>query len=363
FVGFRFSLNNSASFDATRLKQAPFEAHWPGASNHANFIIVGPTVHEISPFWQRTAILELLNMSEKDIARSVTSGITKLDRLNYVQWCIDIQLLLKEKGIWAFTQGTQETPPDTASSTEKAKFKKDEAKSRAVILQSLVPRLQPAAMKQETTQKVWEHLKKLFEPSSIARETTLVETFYCMRRNDKEELDSFIFRLEKAEDDMISANAALKPIDHVKAYSRIGKEFENQIQSIYQWEKKDFTYEKVLTALLNEHNRRKLVESNEKSLAEASAYLLSQKGASRPKGADPKAWLQSIVCYKCGLTGHFARECPKADKSSEVQRGRGRGRRGKRSRRPSRAMPEGKGPSETWYANAIGQPIELDVHL
>uniref|UniRef100_T1JNI4 Retroviral polymerase SH3-like domain-containing protein n=1 Tax=Strigamia maritima TaxID=126957 RepID=T1JNI4_STRMM len=66
FVGFWFSLNNSASLDATKLKQAPFEAHGPGASNHSNFIIVGPTVREISPFWQRIAILELVEFS-KDI--------------------------------------------------------------------------------------------------------------------------------------------------------------------------------------------------------------------------------------------------------------------------------------------------------
>uniref|UniRef100_T1IRG2 Uncharacterized protein n=1 Tax=Strigamia maritima TaxID=126957 RepID=T1IRG2_STRMM len=60
FVGFRLSLNNSASFGATELKQAPFEAHGPGASNHANLIVVGLTVREIPPFWQRTALLEFV---------------------------------------------------------------------------------------------------------------------------------------------------------------------------------------------------------------------------------------------------------------------------------------------------------------
>uniref|UniRef100_T1IS30 MBD domain-containing protein n=1 Tax=Strigamia maritima TaxID=126957 RepID=T1IS30_STRMM len=205
-------------------------------------------------------------MSEKDITKSAASGIAKLDRLNYVQWCIDVQLLLEEKGIWHFVQGKQVEPEPTAPTAEKAKFMKEKNKSWAIILQSLVPRFQPAVMKKDTAQAVWDHLKKLFEPSSIVRETSLFETFYCMRRNEGEELDSFISRLEKAEDDMVAANAALKPVDHVKAYlliSRVGKEFENQIQLIYQWQKTDFTYEKVLTALLNEHNRRKLVEFQE----------------------------------------------------------------------------------------------------
>uniref|UniRef100_T1IVY9 CCHC-type domain-containing protein n=1 Tax=Strigamia maritima TaxID=126957 RepID=T1IVY9_STRMM len=306
-------------------------------------------------------------MSEKDITKSAASGIAKLDRLNYVQWCIDVQLLLEEKGIWQFVQGKQVEPELTAPTTEKAKFTKEKNKSWAIILQSLVPRLQPAAMKKDTAQAVWEHLKKLFEPSFIARETSLVETFYCMRRNEGKELDSFISRLEKAEDDMVAANAALKPVDHVKAYqliSRVGKEFENQIQSIYQWQKTEFTYEKVLTALLNEHNRRKLVENNKKSLEAASAFLLSQKATnvksdSKVQSSDNKAYLQSIICYKCGLTGDFARDCTKSASTSEqsVQRGRGRGRRSRRGRRPSRAMPGGQAAREAWFAHA---PTVLD---
>uniref|UniRef100_T1IK03 DUF4219 domain-containing protein n=1 Tax=Strigamia maritima TaxID=126957 RepID=T1IK03_STRMM len=222
----------------------------------------------------------IAKMSEKDITKSAASGIPKLDRTNYVQWCVDVQLLLEEKGVWSFAVGKQEEPPATASAQEKQKFAKEKAKSRAIILQSLVPRLQPAAMKCEDTQAVWLHLKKLFEPSSIAREASLVETFYGIRRLENKELNTFISRLEKAEDDLIAANAKLKPEDQIKAYillSRVGKDFELQIQSIYQWQKVNFIYEKVQEALLLENNRRKL---SEKSLETAMAYSLSLKGHS-----------------------------------------------------------------------------------
>uniref|UniRef100_T1J7F7 Uncharacterized protein n=1 Tax=Strigamia maritima TaxID=126957 RepID=T1J7F7_STRMM len=220
----------------------------------------------------------IAKMSEKDITKSAASGIPKLDRTNYVQWCVDVQLLLEEKGIWSFAVGKQEEPPATASAQEKQKFAEDKAKARAIILQRLVPCLQLAAMKCEDTQAVWLHLKKLFEPSSIAREASLVETFYGIRRLENEELDTFISQLEKAEDDLIAAEAKLKPEDQIKAYillSRVGKDFELQIQSIYQWQKVNFTYEKVQEALLLENNRRKL---SEKSLETATAYSLSLKG-------------------------------------------------------------------------------------
>uniref|UniRef100_T1IHQ7 CCHC-type domain-containing protein n=1 Tax=Strigamia maritima TaxID=126957 RepID=T1IHQ7_STRMM len=96
----------------------------------------------------------------KDITKSAVASIAKLDKLNYNQWIIDVQLLLQEKGLWRFATGKNVEPPATATQAEKDKYDRDKDKSRAIVLQSIVPRLQPAAMKHETTQLVWQHLKK-----------------------------------------------------------------------------------------------------------------------------------------------------------------------------------------------------------
>uniref|UniRef100_T1IJB0 Integrase catalytic domain-containing protein n=1 Tax=Strigamia maritima TaxID=126957 RepID=T1IJB0_STRMM len=238
-------------------------------------------------------------MTDKDITRSVTSGIIKLDRLNYVQWAIDVRLLLEEKGVWDFAEGKEVEPLPTATGPEKLKFLKDKAKSRTIILQSLVPRLQPAAMRCLTTKDVWDHLKKLFEPSCIAREASLVEKFYGIHRFDNEELDTFISRLEKAKDDLVAANDKLKPVDHVKAYillSRVGKDFELQIQSIYQWAKDAFTY---------------------------------------------------------------AKDQPQQDQPQQRGRGQGRGKR-RGGRRIPGVSAEGHPTAAAWFANAPGAPVVPD---
>uniref|UniRef100_T1IKJ8 MBD domain-containing protein n=1 Tax=Strigamia maritima TaxID=126957 RepID=T1IKJ8_STRMM len=198
-------------------------------------------------------------MPDKDITKSATAGVTKLDKVNYIQWAIDVQLLLEEKGLWPFVTGKQPEPNVTATQDAKDRFERNKAKSRAIILQCLVPRLQPAAMKFPATKQVWDHLKALFELSSLAREAALLETFYLIRHKDNEEVDSFIARVEKAADDLAGAADDLKPADRNKAYlliNRIGKEYEHQVQAIYQWQTADFTFEKVSKALLAEANRR-----------------------------------------------------------------------------------------------------------
>uniref|UniRef100_T1IY94 CCHC-type domain-containing protein n=1 Tax=Strigamia maritima TaxID=126957 RepID=T1IY94_STRMM len=310
-------------------------------------------------------------MSAKDITKSAATGVNKLDRTNYLQWTIDVQLLLEEKELWKFARDKQVEPLATASAAERDKYKKDKNKSRAIVLQCLVPRLQPAAMKHDTTEAVWAHLKKIFEPSSIAREASLVEEFYSMRRHENEELDSFMARLDKAEDDMVAANDKLKPEGHIKAYlmiSRIGKEFEHQIQSIYQWKKGEFTYDNVRTALLAESNRRRLVETSDKNLEAATAYASSLKGQSvksevNSANSSDRAYLQSIVCFNCGTNGHFARDCakPKAQRGGQQPRGRSRGRGRRQGRRAPNLAPESQMTKQAWFAKAAGKPAVIQA--
>uniref|UniRef100_T1IYC3 CCHC-type domain-containing protein n=1 Tax=Strigamia maritima TaxID=126957 RepID=T1IYC3_STRMM len=305
---------------------------------------------EFSGMPDKTADVNLHQTKTINSRLFTTHQQAKLDRTNYVQWCVDVQLLLEEKGIWSFALGKQEA---IASAQEKLKSAKDREKSRAIILQSLVPRLQPAAMKCDTIQAVWQHLKKQFEPSSIAREASLVETLYGIRRLENEELDTFVSRLEKPEDDLIAANVKLKPEDQIKAYillSHVRKDFELQIQSIYQWQKDNFTYEKVLEALLLENNRRKLVAVSEKSSEAVQAFSTKSKVTDSKSSADG-SYLQKITCFKCNQQGHFARDCAKFECHISRQCPDGYAPRGVR---PFRGRSRGR--SSRRGGNTPGQP-------
>uniref|UniRef100_T1IH58 Integrase catalytic domain-containing protein n=1 Tax=Strigamia maritima TaxID=126957 RepID=T1IH58_STRMM len=131
----------------------------------------------------------------KDESKSATAGIEKLDKINYEKWKMNIQFLMEEYQLWGFHDGTETQPP---------------------VGSCVADRLKLPLLKLPTCKEVWDHPAKLFEPTSIARNAKLYENFYLIQRNENEELETFINRIQKAADDL----AAIKvTIDNgIKAY-------------------------------------------------------------------------------------------------------------------------------------------------
>uniref|UniRef100_T1ILJ6 Endonuclease n=1 Tax=Strigamia maritima TaxID=126957 RepID=T1ILJ6_STRMM len=294
----------------------------------------------------------------KDESKSATTGIKKLDKINYEKWKMNIQFLMEEYQQWGFHEGTETQPPVGSSDIVVANYNKRKAKARVFLCNSVVDRLKPSLLKLPTCKEVWDHLAKLFEPTSIARNAKLYENFYLIQRNENEKLETFINLIQQAADDLAAIKVTVD--DGIKAYmllNRVGKEFDQQIQNIYQWSDTDFTFDKVSASLQTENVRRRFAEESQSKLDEVAAMYSgskSRKNQKTPeenvpasgdnsetptKESDDKSWL---TCNNCRGTGHYASNCPslRVHRGGAPSRGQSRGRRPRRSRgQPPTANP------------------------
>ena len=70
----------------------------------------------------------------------MATEITKIEHLNgqnYQSWKYNIKLVLMERGLWGFAEGTENPPAETASNTERKAYRLRSDKAYSLIALSV----------------------------------------------------------------------------------------------------------------------------------------------------------------------------------------------------------------------------------
>ncbi|KAK9703677.1 Zinc knuckle [Popillia japonica] len=143
----------------------------------------------------------------------------------------------------------------------------------------------------------------------------LIESFFCVKRDEKEDISSHVAKLQKLFVDLNEEltkhkeNTLSERILNGRILSTLGKEFDN-FKDIWDTipsenQKLNLLIEKLCT-----------IELRDQSSTEASAFVASgkRKQFKKDKLGKPKLSMerakQKFPCNKCKQVGHWAAECP-----------------------------------------------------
>ena len=108
--------------------------------------------------------------------------ITKIEPLsgkNYQSWEYNIKLVLIERGLWGFVEGTENTPNSTATDAVRNAYRLRSDKAYSLIALSVDKSLQVHISLTTDPRAAWEVLQTQFECVSIAQIVRLNRKFYA----------------------------------------------------------------------------------------------------------------------------------------------------------------------------------------
>jgi hypothetical protein len=231
----------------------------------------------------------------------------KFDGSNFPAWKFKVSLLLKERELWGFVDGTEELPA-TVDAKALADFKQKSEKALATLCLTLADDQLVHVYACKTAKDAMERLTAIYD--------------------SKTQASKLIIRRELMQSKMVEGGDVHKHISNIKQLASklrgLGEEINDKdimtvllISLPKSWEtlvttvslKEDIDLEMVCNFILQEDTRRKATEEPE------GALFSQSKNKKKPFKK------QKLSCYYCGKPGHFAKNCRKkqADLKSQNQ--------------------------------------------
>ena len=111
---------------------------------------------------------------------------------NFISWKSRVLILLEENDL---LQCVNEKVPESEAGEDKPRWRKNDAKARRILVDSVKHHLVPQVSKKKTTKKMFKTLKKLFEHSSINVTLTLRNQLSKMKMIKSKSTTSYFMRI------------------------------------------------------------------------------------------------------------------------------------------------------------------------
>ena len=218
-------------------------------------------------------------------SRSDAVRIKPLDGSNYINWKFNVQLVLMDKDLWGFIEGTETKPVATETDKKETEIKeyiKRSRKAYTTIALSIHKSLQVHVKSTQDPKKAWDALKAQFDFVSVSQIVRLCRTFYAATMDENDDmLDHITYmttladQLRELGEDVTSRKFATTVL------GSLPESYQNFITSLNARDANTLEWESVKKALMEESMSRK--DKREKQQKEDALFMGRGSHSSRGK--------------------------------------------------------------------------------
>jgi hypothetical protein len=228
--------------------------------------------------------------------------VTKFDGTNYSEWSSQIKFRLMEKGLW---NHVTEDPLTKKGSESAEDFKKrvtaavklDDQKALGIIGRSIKADFTESIGQAETAAQAWKSLQQIYESNSAGSLMTCRSEFYNLRMDEKEDLVSYLGKLEKIQRLCKKSKAPINDEELiVKVVHSLPKSFDSFCQGLRSNRNLLDSYQVIKEQLLSEWQARGLIQ-------------ISNVDEKRAFNSERKSGKFKFKCFNCDKPGHKKADC------------------------------------------------------
>ena len=200
--------------------------------------------------------------------------IEPLERNNYQSWKYNMKLVLMERGLWGFAQGTETLPGQTEAPAVRYAYKLKSDKAYSLIALSVSKSLQAHIMSTTDPAEAWNTLQKQFEFISITQIVRLNRKFYAASVKEGDNLMEHITYMTSLAEQLreLKEDISTKKFATVILGS-LPDSYENFISSLNARNIDELEWDSIKGSLIEEYMNRK--EKDEKQIPTSKNALFT----------------------------------------------------------------------------------------